>query len=242
MAPSAVAARKRDVHRSPGHAGDRRCHGRYRPMRSPVIVDDFRIAARRRSQRAPTGSRSTPRMVSAPTVPLQQREPAHRRLRRLHRQSDSASRRGRRSRGRRDRRRTDRHADLARQPARRHHRVRRAELYRALSSALAPLSLAYLHVASSDTPLLRELRGLWPTALMLNRSGTDLATRAPISRTASPMSRPSAASCWPTRIWSRGCAPTRRSTPPDRSTFYGGASAATWIIRPSSLSALSNWR
>lgn len=51
------------------------------------------------------------------------------------------------------------------------------ELYSALVSALAPLDLAYLHVASNDEPLVRTLRGLWPNALLLNRAGVDLATR-----------------------------------------------------------------
>lgn len=50
-------------------------------------------------------------------------------------------------------------------------------LYSALVSALAPLGLAYLHVASNDVALLRELRGLWPNTLLLNRGGSDLATR-----------------------------------------------------------------
>lgn len=51
-------------------------------------------------------------------------------------------------------------------------------LYSALVSALAPLNLAYLHIVSGDDVLLRELRRLWPNALLLNRGGADLATRA----------------------------------------------------------------
>lgn len=53
------------------------------------------------------------------------------------------------------------------------------ELYSALVSALAPLNLAYLHVASGgeDPSLLRTLRSLWPNTLLLNRGGVDLATR-----------------------------------------------------------------
>ncbi|MEO8907691.1 MAG: alkene reductase [Microbacteriaceae bacterium] len=53
------------------------------------------------------------------------------------------------------------------------------ELYSALVSALAPLDLAYLHIASSgnDAALLRELRNLWPNTLLLNRGGTDLVAR-----------------------------------------------------------------
>jgi N-ethylmaleimide reductase len=51
------------------------------------------------------------------------------------------------------------------------------ELYGALVSALAPLSLAYLHIASGDDVLLRELRELWPNTLLLNRGGSDLEAR-----------------------------------------------------------------
>ncbi|WP_405718655.1 alkene reductase [Streptomyces sp. NBC_01537] len=53
------------------------------------------------------------------------------------------------------------------------------ELYPALVRALAPLNLAYLHIAhGGDDELLHTLRKLWPTRLVLNRAGTDLATRA----------------------------------------------------------------
>ncbi|SES38215.1 N-ethylmaleimide reductase [Lentzea xinjiangensis] len=52
------------------------------------------------------------------------------------------------------------------------------ELYPALVRALAPLNLAYLHVAhGGDEELVRELRSLWPTAFLLNRPGADLDTR-----------------------------------------------------------------
>lgn len=51
------------------------------------------------------------------------------------------------------------------------------ELYGALVTALAPLNLAYLHIAANDDALLRELRQRWPNTLLLNRAGTDLATR-----------------------------------------------------------------
>jgi N-ethylmaleimide reductase len=45
-----------------------------------------------------------------------------------------------------------------------------AETYRALVAELAPLGLAYLHVMhGGDDDLLRELRDLWPTALLVNR-------------------------------------------------------------------------
>ncbi|MDR3079583.1 MAG: alkene reductase [Streptomyces sp.] len=54
-----------------------------------------------------------------------------------------------------------------------------AEVYPALVKALAPLNLAYLHLAhGGDEDLLRTLRSLWPTTLILNRAGTDIATRA----------------------------------------------------------------
>ncbi len=52
------------------------------------------------------------------------------------------------------------------------------ELYPALVSALAPLDLAYLHIGhGGDDELLRTLRGIWPTALIVNRGFTDIATR-----------------------------------------------------------------
>ncbi|WP_329344916.1 alkene reductase [Streptomyces sp. NBC_01352] len=53
------------------------------------------------------------------------------------------------------------------------------DLYPALVRALAPLNLAYLHVlhGGDDEPL-HALRKLWPTTLVLNRAGTDIATRA----------------------------------------------------------------
>ena len=52
------------------------------------------------------------------------------------------------------------------------------ELYPALVQALAPLGLAYLHLAhAGDEPLLDRLRADWPGVLLLNRAGADLATR-----------------------------------------------------------------
>lgn len=54
-----------------------------------------------------------------------------------------------------------------------------AELYGALVRALAPLELAYLHVAhSGNEELLSAIRRDWPGALLLNRGGADLETRA----------------------------------------------------------------
>ncbi len=53
------------------------------------------------------------------------------------------------------------------------------ELYPALVRALAPLGLAYLHIGhGGDDQLLRTLRGLWPSALVLNRAFADITTRA----------------------------------------------------------------
>ncbi|MCQ9130531.1 alkene reductase [Streptomyces hilarionis] len=53
------------------------------------------------------------------------------------------------------------------------------ELYPHLVRALAPLDLAYLHLAhGGDEELLGTLRELWPNTLILNRAGTDIATRA----------------------------------------------------------------
>ena len=51
------------------------------------------------------------------------------------------------------------------------------QLYTALVSALAPLDLAYLHIAGRNDELLVDLRRHWPNALLLNRGGTDLPTR-----------------------------------------------------------------
>ena len=52
------------------------------------------------------------------------------------------------------------------------------ELYVALVDALAPLNLAYLHLShGGDEELLRTIRSAWPTALLVNRGGADLATR-----------------------------------------------------------------
>jgi N-ethylmaleimide reductase len=49
------------------------------------------------------------------------------------------------------------------------------DLYPALVTALAPLSLAYLHLThGGDEELLRQQ---WPTALFLNRAGADIDTR-----------------------------------------------------------------
>lgn len=50
-------------------------------------------------------------------------------------------------------------------------------LYRALLTELAPLPLAYVHLAASpDEQVLRELRGVWPGTLIVNPSVTHSAT------------------------------------------------------------------
>ena len=52
------------------------------------------------------------------------------------------------------------------------------DLYRHVISALAPLGLAYLHVAHrGDEALLKRIRDDWPGPLLLNRVGADLNTR-----------------------------------------------------------------
>jgi N-ethylmaleimide reductase len=52
------------------------------------------------------------------------------------------------------------------------------ELYGALVAGLAPLGLAYLHVAhGGDETLLKRIRSDWPGPLLLNRAGSDLETR-----------------------------------------------------------------
>jgi N-ethylmaleimide reductase len=52
------------------------------------------------------------------------------------------------------------------------------QLYGALVTALAPLGLAYLHVAhGGDDTLLKSIRGDWPGALVVNRMGADLKVR-----------------------------------------------------------------
>lgn len=53
------------------------------------------------------------------------------------------------------------------------------EVYGALVTALAPLGLAYLHVAhQGDEDLLRTIRRDWPTALIVNRAGAEIPERA----------------------------------------------------------------
>lgn len=97
------------------------------------------------------------------------------------------------------------------------------ELYPALVGALAPLGLAYLHVMHfGDDALLTGLRDLWPTTLILNRAGTDIATRVADvdSGVADVISVGSLTLANPDLVARlRSGAPL---TEPDPSTFYGG--------------------
>lgn len=96
-------------------------------------------------------------------------------------------------------------------------------LYGALLEALAPLGLAYLHVLhGGDDDLLRSIRGTWPGALVLNRGGADIETRARdiedgladvITVGALVLANPDLVE----RV--KTGAPLNE---PDRSTFYGG--------------------
>ncbi|MFI6850698.1 alkene reductase [Streptomyces sp. NPDC050416] len=100
------------------------------------------------------------------------------------------------------------------------------ELYPALVRALAPLDLAYLHIGhGGDDELLRVLRQLWPNTLVLNRAGTDIATRAKdiedgladiVTVGVMALANPDLAE----RV--RTGAPLNT---PDPATFYGGAEA-----------------
>jgi N-ethylmaleimide reductase len=98
-----------------------------------------------------------------------------------------------------------------------------AELYPALLRALSPLGLAYLHVLhAGDDALLDTLRELWPSTLILNRSGTDLSTRAKDieNGTAELISVGALALANPDLV-----ARLRSDAPlntPDPATFYGG--------------------
>jgi len=97
------------------------------------------------------------------------------------------------------------------------------ELYPAVVQALAPLGLAYLHVAhGGDEPLLDRLRSDWPGALLLNRGGADLATRLRDLETgrADAITAGSMALANPDLVQRiRTGAPLND---PDPATFYGG--------------------
>jgi len=98
-----------------------------------------------------------------------------------------------------------------------------AEVYPALVEALAPLGLAYLHVAhGGDEQLLAQLRALWPTTLIVNRGGADLATRAAdiTAGTADLVAVATMALANPDLVERiRVGAPINE---PDRASFYGG--------------------
>lgn len=96
------------------------------------------------------------------------------------------------------------------------------ELYGALVSALAPLDLAYLHIAAGDDVLLRELRGLWPNTLLLNRGGSSMEARvrdieSGLADVVTVGSRVLANPDLVARL--KSGAPLND---PDRTTFYGG--------------------
>ncbi|MEO7126594.1 MAG: alkene reductase [Nakamurella sp.] len=97
-----------------------------------------------------------------------------------------------------------------------------ADLYPALVSALAPLNLAYLHIAGRDDVLLAELRDRWPGTLLLNRAGADLPTRARdiVSGLADVITVGSMTLANPDLVerLHRGA----ELNSPDRATFYGG--------------------
>lgn len=97
------------------------------------------------------------------------------------------------------------------------------QLYGALVRALARLDLAYLHVAhGGNEALLKNIRGDWPGALLLNRAGADIQTRVQdlnngladvITVGAMALANPDLVA----RI-KAGAALNE----PDRTTFYGG--------------------
>jgi N-ethylmaleimide reductase len=98
------------------------------------------------------------------------------------------------------------------------------EIYPALVGELAPLQLAYLHVAhgAPNDDLLRTIRRAWPTTLLLNRGGADLPARIAdldsgladvITVGATALANPDLVH----RV--RTGAPLNE---PDRTTFYGG--------------------
>ncbi|MFI9771133.1 alkene reductase [Streptomyces sp. NPDC052415] len=101
-----------------------------------------------------------------------------------------------------------------------------ADLYPALVRALAPLRLAYLHLLHvGDEALLDTLRATWPTTLILNRAGADVATRAKDidNGTADLVSVGALALANPDLVQRlRSDAPLNT---PDPATFYGGGAA-----------------
>ncbi|MDG9695287.1 alkene reductase [Streptomyces sp. DH17] len=99
-------------------------------------------------------------------------------------------------------------------------------LYSALVGALAPLDLAYLHlVHAGDDGLLGTLRSLWPGALMLNRPGAELSTRARdvAEGRADVISVGTLALANPDLVDRIGSSAPLNS--PDPTTFYGGGAS-----------------
>jgi len=99
------------------------------------------------------------------------------------------------------------------------------EVYPALVSALAPLGLAYLHlVHAGDEELLTTIRGLWPSALLLNRAGAALEVRATdVAEGRADVITVGALTLANPDLVER----VRYSSPlntPDPATFYGGGS------------------
>jgi N-ethylmaleimide reductase len=100
-----------------------------------------------------------------------------------------------------------------------------SKLYPALIEALAPMNLAYLHVHLVQTDgemLLRELRGAWPTALILTRAGAGIDARvadldAGLADVITVGTMALANPDLPFRL--RTGAPLNEA---DRATFYGG--------------------
>ncbi|MEJ0040252.1 MAG: alkene reductase [Gammaproteobacteria bacterium] len=96
-------------------------------------------------------------------------------------------------------------------------------LYRYLVAQLAELDLAYLHLVHGDNgPLLKELREIWPNALLLNRIDRALETAAADVQTG-------LADIVPIGRWALSnpdfVERVRRGAPlsaPDPATFYGG--------------------
>jgi N-ethylmaleimide reductase len=102
------------------------------------------------------------------------------------------------------------------------------ELYPHLVRALAPLDLAYLHLAhGGDEEPLGTLRQLWRHTLILNRAGTDIATRAKdIENGIADMITVGSVALANPDLVDRVRAGAPLNTP-DTATFYGGGAAGS---------------
>lgn len=98
-----------------------------------------------------------------------------------------------------------------------------AEIYGALVPALARLDLAYLHVLhTGDEDTLDTIRHDWPGALVLNRGGTDIATRvSDVESGLAEVITVGAMSLANPDLVARLKADLALNEP-DRTTFYGG--------------------